>query len=76
MNRMISLVGPFTDEDIAYLLQAVRHCEQKQPDKDFGVTVQTEEENRSLEDVRRFMRENFPAVEDNPVHIETYRRRK
>ena len=73
MQREVTFIGPFTDEDLAYLMQALRHCEQKQPDKTFGMAIKSDD-SRPVEDIRDFLKKSFPAIKGTPVHLETFER--
>ncbi len=59
--KYISIVGPFTDDDLRAILDTVRVCEQKQPDQNFIMTI-ADDTQRSLEELKDVVIKTFPAV--------------
>lgn len=73
MTRVITFIGPFTDEDLALLMQSLRQCEQNQPTQNFLMTIE-DDSKRPVKDMRDFLKERFPAVKGTPVSIATFNR--
>ena len=64
--KKVTLNGPFTKEDVTLLMEAVRYCEKKQPDKTFLVQMDPETE-QTVADAKQFIEDSFPAVKGIPV---------
>ena len=73
--KKVTLTGPFTEDDVRLLMEAVRYCEKKQPDKTFTITTEPDEE-RTLEEAKEFLKKSFPTVKGVPVEIEVFNREK
>lgn len=58
MFKKFILTGPFTEEDAALLMEAVRYCEKKQPDKAFMFEFETVEE-QTVEQAKQFILDRF-----------------
>lgn len=71
MFKKFILTGPFTEEDAALLMEAVRYCEKKQPDKAFMFEFETVEE-QTVEQAKQFILDRFPTVKGVPVEIEVF----
>lgn len=69
--KKIILTGPFTEEDAALIMEAVRYCEKKQPDKPFTIEWESSEE-RTVEEAKEFLKSRFPTVKGIPVEIEVF----
>lgn len=69
--KRLVLTGPFTEEDVKLLLDAVRYCEKKQPDKPFTVSMEPLEE-QTTEEAKQFLKDSFPTVKGLPVEVEVF----
>jgi hypothetical protein len=69
-QKTITLIGPFTDDDVATFMEALRHCERQQPDQNFLMMVQ--DDTKSVTNMKEFLKKRFPAVKGQPVTIETF----
>lgn len=70
-QKTITIAGPFTDDDVKFLLWAVRECERRQPTEKFMMKVE-DTSDRPVSDIKDMLRAAFPAVDGVPVTIETY----
>jgi hypothetical protein len=74
-QKKITLVGPFTDGDVALLMKVMRLCEQMRPEENFFMTVESNDDT-PIKDVKDFLKNNFPAVEGVPFTVEIFNRKQ
>jgi hypothetical protein len=73
-NKKISLSGPFTDKDVAFLMDAIRFCEKQNPDGTFLVQVEDDGPEKTVEETKQWIKDNFPTIKGVPVEIEVFER--
>jgi len=71
--KRLVMTGPFSEEDVKLFMDCLRHCEKKQPDKPFTMSMEPEEE-RTVEEAKQFLKDSFPTVKGLPVEVEVFNR--
>ncbi len=74
MQRTVTLIGPFTDMDLATIMDVLRYCERKQPEEKFLMTIE-DTSDKPVQDMKEFLKDRFPAVKGVPVTVETFERK-
>ena len=72
--KSITLQGPFTDEDVQELMQALRVCEQRQPEREFMMLVVDENDTTPVESLKEKLFAMFPKLKDAPVELRAAKR--
>jgi hypothetical protein len=66
--KTIIFKGPFSDQDVKELMQALRVCEQRQPEHNFSMLVESHDEEQEV-DLKQKLLDMFPALKDVPVEV-------
>lgn len=74
-SKKITITGPFTDENIVFLMNAVRSCEQQHSEGCFTFQVDNFGPEKTVEEAKQWIKDNFPAVKEVPVEIEVYEKK-
>ena len=73
MTRTITMVGPFTDAQIAEMIAFLRRCDDANPTARFSLSI-VDDEDATLERMERVLRDSLPERADRVTTIEVHRK--